>query len=56
MYFTRIENSGTGIKVLTPTQMPHRLPIVLAGIKIDNTLDCSVNKLRGFAYSLYKSK
>ena len=37
-------NQGTGLKVLTPRQMPQRLPIALAQIKADKNSKSLLNK------------
>ena len=47
---------GTGLKVLTPKQMLHRLPIVLAQIKACNNSDSLLTEIRRIVYSLYQSK
>ena len=45
-----------GLKILTPTQMPQRLPIVLAQVKVGNTCENLLNKIRQIIYSLYRAK
>ena len=40
------EQEGTGIKILTPNQMPKRLPIALAQIKTDNNSESFLNEGR----------
>ena len=50
------ETKGKGLKVLTPRQMPQRLPIALAQVKASNNSEGLLNEIRKFVYSLYKSK
>ena len=40
------EQEGTGLKILTPNQMPKRLPIALAQIKADNNSENLLNEIR----------
>ena len=47
---------GTGLKRLTPKQMPQRLPIALAQVRAGNNSKNSLNEIRKTAYSLYQSK
>ena len=47
---------GTGLKILTPKQMPQRLSIALAQIKADNHSQSLLNEIRQIVYSLYQSK
>ena len=46
----------TGLKILTPTQMLRRLPIVLAQIQTGNNSESLLNEIRKIVYSLYRSK
>ena len=48
----RRNQQGQGLKILTPDQMPGRLPITLAELKAGN----NSQKLRQLLYSLYRSK
>ena len=41
--------------MLTPKQMPERLPIALAQIKAGNNSESLLNKIRQIVYSLYQS-
>ena len=50
------EQEGTGLKILTPSQMLERLPIALAQIKAGNNSESLLNEIRQIAYSLYRSK
>ena len=50
------ETKGTGLKILTPKQMLHRLPIVLAQVKSGNNSENLLNEIRQVIYSLYQSK
>ena len=47
---------GKGLKILTPKQMPQRLPIALAQVRAVNNSKNSLNEIRKTAYSLYQSK
>ena len=49
------KQEGTGLKILTPTQMLQRLPIALAQIKAGNNSGL-LNEIRQIVYSLYQSK
>ena len=52
-----IENQlGLGLKILTPNQMPSRLPISLAQLNEGNNSEKLKNKIRQLLYSLYRSK
>ena len=48
--------SGEDLKILTPNQMPSRLPITLAQLKAGNNSDKLKNEIRQIFYSLYRSK
>ena len=50
------ETKATGLKILTPKQMPQRLPIALAQVKTGNNSENLLNEVRQIIYSLYKSK
>ena len=45
-----------GLKILTPTQMLQRLPIILAQVKVGNACENLLNKIRQIIYSLYRAK
>ena len=47
---------GTGLKILTPTQMLQRLPIALAQVKAGNNSESLLNEVRKAVYSFYQSK
>ena len=47
---------GKGIKILTPKQMLHRLPISLAQLKAGNNSEKPKNDIRQILYSLCRSK
>ena len=49
-------NEGERIKILTPNQMPKRLPIALAQVKAGNISESLLNEIRQIVYSLYRSK
>ena len=53
LYFNQ---SGEGLKILTPNQMLSRLPITLAQINAGNNSEKLKNEIRQLFYSLYKSK
>ena len=50
------QQSGKGLKVLTPNQMLGRLPITLAQLKTGNNSAKLKNGIRQLLYSLYRSK
>ena len=54
-YSEQKENEGEGLKILTPKQMLHRLPIALAQVKAGNNLGL-LNEIRQVVYSLYQLK
>ena len=52
----REEQSGQGLKILTPNQMLSRLQISLAQLKAGNNSEKLENEVRQLLYSLYRSK
>ena len=52
----RTNQIGQGLKILTPNQMPSRLPIFLAQLKAGNNSQKLKNEIRQLLYSLYRSK
>ena len=56
LYFNQLDQSGQGLKILTPNQMLSRLPISLAQLKTGNNSEKLKNEIRQLLYSLYKSK
>ena len=56
LYFNQLDQSGQGLKILTPNQMLSRLPISLAQLKAGNNSEKLKNEIRQLLYSLYKSK
>ena len=48
--------SGRGLKILTPNKMLSRLPITLAQLNAGNNSEKLKNKIRQLLYSLYRSK
>ena len=52
----KTEQDGTGLKILTPKQLPQRLPIALAQVKAGNEPENLLNEIRKIVYSLYQSK
>ena len=56
LYFNQLNQSGQGLKILTPKQMLSRLPISLAQLKARNNSEKLKNEIRQLFYSLYRSK
>ena len=56
LYFNQLDQSGQGLKILTPNQMLSRLPISLAQSKAGNNSEKLKNEIRQLLYSLYRSK
>ena len=54
--FSRQNQQGQGIKILTPNQMLNRLPIALARLQAGNSSNKLKNEIRQLLYSLYRSK
>ena len=54
--FNEQNQSGIGLKILTPNQMFSRLPITLARLKAGNNSEKLKNEIRQLLYSLYRSK
>ena len=54
--FNKQNQSGKGLKILTPNQILSRLPISLAHIKAGNNSEKLKNEIRQILYSLYRSK
>ena len=54
--FNQLNQSGQGLKILTPNQMLSRLTISLAQLKAGNNSEKLKNKIRQLLYSLYRSK
>ena len=52
----RKNQSGQGLKILTPDQMLSRLPISLAQLKAGNDSEKLKNEIRQVLYSLYRPK
>ena len=44
------------LKILTPKQMPQRLPIALAQVKAGNNSEGLLNEIRQIVYFLYQSE
>ena len=44
------------LKILTPKQMPQRLPIALAQVKAGNTSESLLNEIRQIIYFLHRAK
>ena len=56
LYFTEKNQSGLGLKVLTPNQMLSRLPISLSQLKPGNNSEKLKNEIKQLLHSLYLSK
>ena len=56
LYFTEKNQSGLGLKVLTPNQMLSRLPISLSQLKPGNNSEKLKNEIKELLHSLYRSK
>ena len=54
--FSKQNQEGKGIKILTPNQMLSRLPISLAQLQAGNNPNKLKNEIRQLLYSLYRSK
>ena len=50
------QQSGKGLKILTPNQMLSRLPLTLAQLKAGNNSEKLKSEIRQLLYSLYRSK
>ena len=56
LYFNHLNQSGQGLKLLTPNQMLRRLPISLEQLKAGNNSEKLKNEITQLLYSLYRSK
>ena len=56
IFFNQLNQSGQGLKILTPNQMLSRLPIALAQLKAQNNSEKLKYEIRELLYSLYRSK
>ena len=54
--FNEQQQSGQGLKILTPSQMLSRLLISLAQLEAGNNSEKLKNEIRQLLYSLYRSK
>ena len=54
--FNQLNQSGQGLKILTPNQMLSRLPISLAQLSAGNNSEKLKNEIRQLLYSLHRSK
>ena len=54
--FNEQQQSGQGLKILTPSQMLCRLPISLAQLEAGKNSEKLKNEIRQLLYSLYRSK
>ena len=55
-YLHQLDQSGKGLKILTPEQMLGRLSITLAELKAGNNSEKLKNEIRQLFYYLYRSK
>ena len=53
--FNKQNQEGKGLKILTPNQILHRLPIALAQLRAGNNSNKLKNEIRQLLYSLYCS-
>ena len=56
IYFNQLNQSGQGLKTLTPNQILRRLPIYFAQINAGNNSEQIKNEIRQLLFSLYRSK
>ena len=54
-FLLHFNQSGQGLKILTPNQMLSRLPITLAQLNAGNNSEKLKNEIRQILYSLYRS-
>ena len=52
-FFNQLNQSGQGLKILTPSLMLSRTPISLAQLKAGNNSEKLKNKIRQMLYSLH---
>ena len=50
------QTKAKGLNILTPSQMPSRLPISLAQLNAGNNSEKLKNEIRQLLYSLYRSE
>ena len=56
LHFNQPNQKGSGLKVLTPSQMLNRLPISLAQLNAGNNSEKLKNEIRKQFYLLHRSK
>ena len=56
LQFNKQNQSGEGLKILTPSQMLSRLSISLAQLEAGNNSEKLKNEIRQLLYSLYRSR
>ena len=56
LYFNQLNQTGQGLKILTPNERLSRLPISLAQLKARNNSEKLKNEVMQLLYSLYRSK
>ena len=56
LYFNQLNQSGQGLRILTPSQMLGRLLISLAQSNAENNSEKRKNEIRQILYFLYRSK
>ena len=55
-FFNQLNQSGQGLKILTPSLMLSRIPIPLAQLKAGNNSEKLKTKLSNYCIFLYRSK
>ena len=56
LYLNQLNQTGKGLKILTPNQMFSRLPISLSQLKAGNNSEKLKSEIRQLLYCLYRSK
>ena len=56
LHFNQPNQKGSGLKVLTPSQMLNKLPISLAQLNAGNNSEKLKNEITQLLYSLHRSK
>ena len=56
IFSNKRKKNGKGLKILTPKQILHRLPIALAEVKAGNTSENLLNAIKEIMYFLYREK
>ena len=56
LYLNQLNQTGKGLKILTPNQMFSRLPISLSQLKAGNNSEKLKSEIKQLLYCLYRSK